>query len=118
MANTVLAGYEMPIGAKKEIIFDHAGPAAYSNFFGSAGTGDVVNASDLGMGGFDFIDITDFTPNGNFTVIVIPINQGTGNATQSFRLVWFNAANGSQGAEVTNGNSLAAQTIRVRARGV
>lgn len=51
--NQPLAGYPQPQGEKIKLIFDHTGPASYTQFTTPTTGGDVINASDVGQGGFD-----------------------------------------------------------------
>jgi hypothetical protein len=55
-ANTPLPGYPQPVGTKYRHIFDHTGPSSYTQFATPSTGGDVINASDLGMGGFDAME--------------------------------------------------------------
>lgn len=134
MANTIIAGYPTVWGNKITSTFDHQGPASYSNIGTSSGTGDVVKATDLGMGGFDFIDFQQvgggnlYTYSGNFIVKIFATSSGTtpsgafsvGGAYPQFILQWFttSAAFGAISTEVANGTNLSAESIRGQVQGV
>lgn len=97
------------VGPKIVVTFDHQGPVSYAT------GGETVNASDLGVGGFEFIDLENVTPSGTFMVQMQPTAQGTGNATSSFLLIWFTTtAVGVQSTQVTNATNLSAQTVRLQ----
>jgi hypothetical protein len=113
MANTILPGYVMPLGDKYLIHFDHAGPASYVSLVtGSAGVaasgGDKINASDIGMGGFDNFD-TMMDATGTYYALVVPVLGANGNAVPSVILVWYVAATDAQ---VAPGTNLSAFSIR------
>jgi len=128
MANTILPGYMMPLGAKNLCVFDHSGPASYTQA-GVAGAittgGDVINASDIGMGCFDNfeVDITD--PTGQLFAEIQPINAGNGNAIPSVRIIWYSRVTATVGgqaqtanAEVAAATNLTTLTLRCRAWGI
>ena len=122
MANTILPGYEMPVGIKKLVVFDHTGPTSYTQFSSPSTGGDVVNASDLGEGGFDFLDSDMTDVNGQVYVQVQPINGGNGNAIPSVRLIWYSLVTATIGGQSQTANTqiaastnLSAITIRLRA---
>ena len=115
MANRALPGYEMPVGVKKEITLDHDGPASYSNIVVNAGTGDVITAADIGMGGIETVDVDSLSSDGLNYVWVEYINGGNGNAVPSIRLRWIVL---SSNAEVGNTVNLSSKSIRLRFRGV
>ena len=91
MANTniPLPGYPQPVGEKYQEIFDHAGPASYTQFSPGASPtgGDIINALDLGFGGFDKVD-GGYDSTGQFSIAVIPVGGGNGNAIKSYTLKW------------------------------
>lgn len=116
MANTILPGYETPMGAKKLVIFDHFGPASYTQS-NSASTGpvtsggDVINAADLNEGGFDSFeaDMTDST--GQLYAYVQLIGGGNGNAVKSVRLIWYSRVTATVGGQAqTAGTQVVAST--------
>src|SRR5271166_2622852 len=76
MANAInqpLPGYPCTIGSKTLTVFDHYGPSSYVQYNASTGVGDIVNASDLGFGGLDQLDIffTGYSNSGNYIVWVM-----------------------------------------------
>jgi hypothetical protein len=123
MANRILPGYMCQIGDKLLIHFDHDGPTSYvQHVVGTTPTGaDIVNASDIGVGGFDNVDaMMDQT--GRLYALVIPIAGGGGNATQQVMLVWYAAVTatiGGQaqtaGSEIVAGTNLSTFSLRIQA---
>jgi len=118
MANVFVQGYPTPSGSKILCIFDHSGPTSYSNIGSSSGTGDVVNASDLGLGGFDSVNGSfsayDFTNTYNVKMLWAPASSpaapASDGAVGSFVLQWFVI---STGLEVANTTNLSAKTVRL-----
>jgi hypothetical protein len=77
-----LPGYPQPVGAKIMQIFDRTGPASYVQFVTPATGGDVINAADIAVGGFDRVNLgTDTT--GQITATAIINLGGYANATPS-----------------------------------
>jgi hypothetical protein len=129
--NTPVAGYPQPWGSKIQMLWDHNGPASYGNIGTSSGTGDIINASDLGMGGFDTFEgafglySEGYTASGNYivkaftgTATTTPsVSLPTGGAFQKVVLQWFttSAAFGAISTEVANGTNLSAEVIRLKA---
>jgi hypothetical protein len=123
MANTILPGYMAPIGDKYWIHFDHTGPASYTQHVAATTPtgGDIINASDLGVGGFDNMDsMMDST--GRFYAIPLPIAGGSGNAVTQMMLIWYSAVTatvGGQaqtaGSEVAAGTNLSSFALRIEA---
>jgi hypothetical protein len=125
--NTPLFGYPCATaGGKIKQLFDHSGPASYGNIGTSSGTGDVINASDLSMGGFDMVNDVAFgyyTFSGTYFVKVFTSSSGTtpavspatGSAFSKFILQWFttSAPFGAVSTEVTNATNLSAETVRI-----
>ena len=88
LGNKVLPGYLRQVGDKIEIVFDHTGPTSYTQFSTSTGLGgEVIQASALGIGGFDFVEVTRDTT-GQVGVAVVMVTSGSGNAVKSFTLVY------------------------------
>jgi hypothetical protein len=118
--NRVIPGYTQPVGAKYELIVDHDGPASYNNTGTFATSGEVLNASDFGFGGFETVDPQGLSSDGlNYVWIQLP-NQSTsadniGNAVPTCRIHWYVAATN---AEVANTVNLAGKSIRLQIRAV
>lgn len=129
MADTPLKGYPMEGGNKYRMLWDHTGPASYSNIGTSSGTGDVINISQFGFGAFETIEgafglfAEGYTQSGNFIVKAFTGSSGTtpsvslpvGDGFPKLVLQWFttSAPFGAISTEVTNGTSLAAESIRL-----
>lgn len=118
MANTILAGYEMQVGDKLEVIADHAGPVSYSNVVTNGGGGDVVNASDFNRGGIEDLAIDAVSASGNFFVLIYAAKMKGGVAVPSVILRWYNLSQvtGAATSEVANGTNLSAESVRLEAR--
>lgn len=115
--NIMLPGYEMPVGEKLMTTFDHFGPTSYSQ-----ASGDVINASDLGRGGFDYMqaDMTD--PTGQLIAYLVPTGAGGGNGIPSVKLLWYSlvtATVGGQaqtaGTQIVNTTNLSTFSLRLNA---
>lgn len=126
--NTPLAGYPMPLGAKYLTVFDHNGPTSYTQA-GIAGVvssgGDVINALDIGIGGFDVFESDMVDSTGQLYALVIATNGGSGNAVPSVRVVWYSRVTATVGGQAQTANTeVAASTnlstfvLRCRALGV
>lgn len=102
-------------GKQHIIIIDHDGPASYTNSGVFSTSGETVNASDLGVGGFDFVDEITLSSDGLNTVeIAFPSISTSGNfgdAQTKFTVHWFVAASG---AEVANAVNLSTKAVRLR----
>jgi hypothetical protein len=103
----VLPGYPNQLGEKMEIVFDRTGPASYTQFSTSLGTGgDVLQAASggLGMGGFDNIDDTaDNT--GQFEAIVVLPLAGFGNAVPSATIKYISLVTATLGGKAQTANT-------------
>lgn len=133
-ANTPLPGYPQPVGAKWEIVFDHKGPSSYPNIGTNSGAGDVINATDLGFGGFEGVTgawgawIEGYSNSGNYLVKIFTssatttpaLSAGAGQAYPKAVLQWFatSAAFGAISTEVANTTDLSAESVRLYARSV
>lgn len=131
MANTIVFGYPQPQAGKIRVIFDHYGPASYGNIGTSSGTGDVINASDISMGGFDEIGVAfgafteAYTQSGNYVVKMFTASSATtpsvsfpaGTAFPKIILQWFttSSAFGAISTEVTNTTDLHTEFLRLDA---
>jgi hypothetical protein len=117
MATRILPGYDMPLGSKIEMIIDRDGPASYTG--GTSGT-DIINASDLGIGGFETVDCTGLSNDGTTSAVATLINMSTsndniGNAVPTARIRYFVVATA---AEVANAVNLSGKSFRFQIRGV
>ena len=128
MANLILPGYTAYCGDKYLISFDHAGPASYTQV-GSSGVyssgGDIINAADIGWGGFDYLEADMIDPTGQAFAYVIPLNGGNGNAITQAVLVWYSRVTATIGTksqtaqtEMASATVLSALYLRIKARGV
>ena len=93
------------IGDRYEVIFDHTGPASYLS-----ANGDVINAADIGFGGFEAMEIGPDTTN---TDIALPVMAaaGYGNAVPSVSLQWYTIV----GMVVLNSVDLSTISVRIKA---
>lgn len=114
MANTIVSTVQ--VGGRTLVTFDHTGPATYAT-----ATGDVINAADLGFGGFEFPDCGSDVSNQFQGVCQLNLG-GSGNAVPSFILRWyalltqtFGGQSQVAGGEVINGTTgLTAKTVRLQ----
>lgn len=128
--DVALLEYQMPFGVKWLMILDHYGPASYSNIGTSSGTGDVIQSSDIGWGGFDKTSplFAGYSFSGNYFVKVFTsssgttpaLSQGAGQSYPKFLLQWFttSAAFGAVSTEVTNTTNLSAEIVRLELVGM
>lgn len=114
MADLILAGYVMPLGAKYMVIFDHAGPASYNNTGTYATSGGTItaNTSGLNLGGFDALIATSDSQDGLYYAVLIPTSGGNGNAIVSYAIHWFVRATN---VEVANATNISTSYIRMLA---
>lgn len=81
-ANRILPGYTSPNDAGKyELIVDHDMPASYVNSGTFITSGDQINASDFGLGGFEAVGVDSLingtsVPGGPFPSIVAEVALG------------------------------------------
>lgn len=126
--NAPLLGYPTDIANKHLNIFDHKGPTSYANIGTSSGAGDVINASDIGWGGFDKLTVVAASGYSMSGTYFIKIFTGHTTTTPTFTqgvqnvrtLQWFttSAAFGTVSTEVTNTTDLSAEIVRLEAIGV
>jgi hypothetical protein len=129
MANRALAGYPLQTSDKLDLVIDHDGPASYNNT-GTFGTsGEQINAADLGIGGFEYVECDDISSDGLNSIQIVlgattagatnlqpaPSAQQPGAAVQTFVIHWYVLATG---AEVVNAVNLSGKYVRIRIRGV
>src|SRR5208283_2536998 len=125
MALRVLAGYPQPVGEKYEAMIDVDGPTSYVNSGTFATSGQQINASDFGFGGFEMIGTDDLSSDGVNTVQVVlgatvagatnlqpapPSSPGV--AAQTAVLHWYTSP--SSATEVANGVNLSGKYIRLQ----
>lgn len=121
MANTYVLGYPQPIGAKIQLRIDHTGPASYVAFVPATGVGDVIKASDLGVGGLETGGTTfsAYTTSGTYIVQVnlcTAVPMPAGSAVSQCTLQWFTLTGGvwtAKSSEVSPGTNLASEVIRL-----
>lgn len=115
-------GYPTAWGNKYHAVVDHYGPTSYSNIGTSSGTGDVINATQYGMGGFDTFSAQfgGYSFSGNYFVKVFTnstpgVSPIIGGAYNQVVLQWFAAspAFGTVGSEVSNATNLNAEKVRL-----
>jgi len=104
------------MGNKTIVTFDHVGPLSYSQT-----TEDVINAADIGYGGFEFVDSGPDTT-GQFQGFPKLNLGGYGNAVPSIKLAWWalvTATLGGQsqvlGTEAIAASNLSTFSVRIRA---
>ncbi len=126
-SNAPLLGYPTDISNKHFNIFDHTGPKSYANIGTSSGAGDVINASDIGWGGFDELNAVS-AATGSYSMsgtYIVKIFTGHTTTTPTFTqgiqnvrtLQWFTTS-AAFGAISTNGTDLSAEIVRLDAIGV
>lgn len=114
MANKILDGYPTPISDKLELIADHDGPTSYLNPTPFTANGEIINASDFGLGGFETVDPMGLSSDQLNTVLAI-VGDGSGRPATTCRLHWFVQVGG---AEVANAVNLSTKSIRLQIRGI
>lgn len=129
MANRILAGYVMPLGDKYDMVVDHDGPASYTNSGTFATSGDQINASDFGLGGFEYIEVDGLSSDGvNAVQIVLGATvagatnlqpaptTSPGPVVTTAVIHWYTTP--SSATEVSNLTNLSTKYVRIRIRGV
>lgn len=114
LGNTIVSAVQ--VGNKTLVTFDHSGPASYSQ-----ANGDVINAADLGFGGFEMLQ-GGADSAAKFEAECVDNLGGFGNAVPSYILRWWNlttATVGGQsqtlGTEATIATNLSTFSIRLQA---
>jgi len=103
----VLPGYPNQIGEKMEVGFDRIGPASYTQFSTSLGTGGDVflaNGGGLNFGGFDNIDDTADNTGQIEAIVVLPL-AGFGNAVPSATVKYVSLVTATLGGKAQTANS-------------
>lgn len=107
-----LAGYPQPFGEKISLTLDRTGPASYTQVTPGAPPtgGDKFNASDVGLGGFDWVDLGRDTT-GQISATALLSLAGYANAVP-YVIIYYtaqvSATLGGQGQ--TSGTQIAAAT--------
>jgi hypothetical protein len=109
----ILPGYPMAVGAKRESIAIHYGPASYATVVTGAtpSGGDTLRASEFGLKYLEDVNPAVSTDGLYWVDYVSPPGVST---PASVILIWTLAATGAQ---VTAGTNLSASGVRVRGRG-
>jgi len=109
-----LPGYPSPIGNKWKVVDERVGPKSYVN-----GTGQKINASDYGLGGFDFAVPAGVSYSGTyFGRIFWPTSVAPSKlegAQAYFYIKWYVLSSGN---EVTNTTDLSCEILRLDLVGV
>jgi hypothetical protein len=121
--NVPVAGWPAPPGAKNYEVWDHYGPTSYVQYAAtSTPAGDIVNAADLGFGGFDEVSSSwsAYSNSGNYIVQVNPCLANdipAGGAAKRFTVQWFTtaAAFGAKSTEAAAATNLSAEYVRLKA---
>jgi hypothetical protein len=93
-----------------------SGPTSYVNTGTFTTAGQVINASDFGLGGIESIQPMGLTNDSVYTVLIALTPQSANSgASKQATIHWFVQATG---AEVANAVDLSASFIRLRIRGV
>lgn len=111
--NQILPGYDMPLGAKRLVTFDHTGPSSYTQFTpGTGAGGDVLLATGSGLneGGFDSMaPAVDST--GQIMAYPVLFLGGYGNAVPQVSIRYFSLVTASLGGQSqTAGAEIVAST--------
>jgi len=127
VANRFLAYYPCPNeSGGYDILVDHDGPASYVNTGTFNTSGDQINASDFGIGGFEDIGSDMLTSDGTSVCEIVPgatVAGATNLATQpqagqpgplfqTAVIHWYNSP--TRTTEYGNASVLSAKTIRLR----
>jgi hypothetical protein len=105
VGNTIVSA--IPVGNKWLVTWDHTGPASYSQT-----TGDVVNAADIGFGGFECVDSTVDTTS-QLQPYVEHSSGGYGNAVASVELSWFSLVTATLGGQSQTAGTEVAATSNI-----
>lgn len=93
-----LPSFPQAWGKKIAMIFDRTGPASYTQFTSPTTGGEVLNAADLSVGGFDRVD-GGLDTTGQFRVDAIYYLGGYGNAVPKVILVYTALVTASLGGQ-------------------
>jgi hypothetical protein len=108
--NQTLPGYPRQVGDKIEQTFDHTGPASYTQFASPTTGGDIINAADIGVGGFDSMQpVVDTT--GQIIAYPVLTLAGYGNAVPKVYIAYWSLVTGTVGGQAqTLGTQVVATT--------
>lgn len=113
MANRIVSNVQM--GPKHFVVIDHDGPASYNNTGTFTTSGETLNATDLGYGGFEFVDEISLSSDQLNTVLIalpgLSTSGNFGDARPTTVIHWFVQATG---AEVANTVNLSGKSVRLR----
>jgi hypothetical protein len=120
MANRTLDGYPAPYCDKIETVVDHDGPASYNNTGTFATSGETINASDFGLGGFELVQVDALSSDGlNYAYVILTGQSITGankgNVGVQAVIHWYVLLTN---VEVANAINLSGKSIRLQIRGV
>lgn len=115
MGNTAVKGYTDVWGKHGAAIYDHTGPASYSQWTAPNTGGEVVTPQPFGLRNIDIVIPIGFTVSGNYFVEAKMTAGAGGNLTKAI-LVWF-AVTLPSGVltltQVAASTNLSAETIRL-----
>jgi len=109
-----LAGYEMPLGDKLLQIFDRTGPTSYTQFVSPSTGGDVMTASGLNRGGFDFVT-AGLDTTGQIVAVVLMNLGGNSNAVPSVIIVYRSLVTATLGGQSQTANTQIAASTNLAA---
>ena len=112
LGNQPLAGYPMQVGEKYLEVFDHTGPASYTAFVPATGVGgDVIRATDLSIGGFEYVDADSADTTGQIQAFPVIFLGGYGNAVPQVSVRYFSLVTATLGGQAqTAGAEIVATT--------
>jgi len=108
--NKPLPGYPMQLGDKIQQVFDHTGPSSYTQFASPTTGGDVIQAADIGVGGFDAMEpVVDTT--GQIIAYPVITLGGYGNAVPKVFIAYWSLVTATVGGQAqTLGTQVVAST--------
>lgn len=105
-----LAGYPQPWGTKIVLQFDRTGPTSYATFTAPSTGGDVMNASDIGVGGLERVSLGIDTT-GQIVAYAAANLSGYGNAIPSYIIYYTSLVTATLGGQAqTAGTQIASTT--------
>lgn len=110
MGNTAVKGYTDIWGKHGAAVYDHTGPASYTQWTAPSTGGDQLTLpASFGLRNIDFVVPVGFTVSGNYYVEAKLTAGGGGNLSKAI-LIWYTAGTWNQVAATTN---LSAEIIRL-----